>query len=172
MVNNLALSLQISESIEDTVLRKQPSSSSENIFFTAIDNSEHREAHSQSSNSKHDIFIDTLGTNNFANQRIPLWFEKKLLDIIALNDEGYSGLEGLHTNLCDLTYEKIGCVLQIYCKYCKDKQRTPKIDKGQFKQIIISANEAHCLNMKALQEHMQKEVQQVLDSAVKGNVQQ
>lgn len=85
---------------------------------------------------------------------------------------GYSGLEGLHTNLCDLTYEKIGYVLQIYCKYCKDEQRTPKIDKGQFKQIIISANEAHCLNMKALQEHMQKEVQQVLDSAMKGNVQQ
>lgn len=85
---------------------------------------------------------------------------------------GYSGLEGLHTNLCDLTYEKIGCILQVYCKCCKDKQRTPKIDKEQFKQIIISANEAQCLNMKALQEHMQKEVQQVLDSAVKGNVQQ
>ena len=85
---------------------------------------------------------------------------------------GYSGLEGLHTNLCDLTYEKIGRILQIYCKCCKDEQRTPKIDKKQFKQIIIRANEEQRLNMEALQEHMQKEIQQILDSEAKGSVQQ
>lgn len=85
-MNNLNLSLQIYESIEDTVIRKQPSSSSDNIFFTVIANSNDKGIHSQSSNSKHD-FINTLGTNNFKKHRIPLWLEQKLLDIIALNDE-------------------------------------------------------------------------------------
>lgn len=79
----------------------------------------------------------------------------------------YSGLEGLHTNLCDLTYDKIGKLLQIYCGICKDTQRTPKIEKGQFKEIIITANEKGCLNMTALQEHMLKEVQQILAATKK-----
>ncbi|MEQ2521574.1 hypothetical protein WMO24_14225 [Ruthenibacterium sp. CLA-JM-H11] len=77
----------------------------------------------------------------------------------------YSGLEGLHTNLCDLTYEKIGNLLQVYCKVCEDSQRTPKIDKERFKQIIIMANNENCLNVGVLQEHMQKEIQKVLNSA-------
>lgn len=146
MVNNLALSLQISESIEDTVLRKQPSSSSENIFFTAIDNSEHREAHSQSSNSKHDIFIDTLGTNNFANQRIPLWFEKKLLDIIALNDEEK------RRRLIDSAASKLTPYLELY-NYDEDSENYiwPIVDSiasesisilgAAFQKIVIVRND-------------------------------
>ena len=139
------MSLQISESIEDTVLRKQPSSSSENIFFTAIANSEHRGAHSQSSNSRHD-FIDKLGTNNFANQRMPLWFEKKLLDIIALNDEEK------RRRLIDSAASKLTQYLELY-DYDEDSENYiwPIVDSiasesisilgATFQKIVIVRND-------------------------------
>lgn len=76
----------------------------------------------------------------------------------------YIGLEPLHTNLCDLTYEKIGQLLQIYCDICNDMQRTPKIEKARFKEIIIEADNQGKLNMAILSDHMKKEIQKVLSS--------
>ena len=78
----------------------------------------------------------------------------------------YIGCEHLHTNLCDLTYEKIGKLLEIYCKVANNSQLTPKIEKSMFKEIICEANKAGVLNMSALQEHMQKEVGNLLENPV------
>lgn len=86
-------------------------------------------------------------------------------DDSQLGKTAYVGLENLHTNLCDLTYEKIGRLLQIYCNICNDAQRTPKVEKSKFKGIIIEANRLGKLDATVLQEHMQKEIQNVLNSA-------
>lgn len=74
----------------------------------------------------------------------------------------YKGFENLHTNLCDLTYEKIGKLIQIYCDVCQDKTRTPKIEKEAFKKVIVKANENGELDFSNLDEHMQKEITNIL----------
>ncbi len=100
-----------------------------------------------------------------------------VIDSEALDDVGirtddsqpgktaYVGLEQLHTNLFDLTYEKIGQLIQIYCDICNDTQRTPKIEKTKFKEIIVEASNQGKLNITVLQDHMQKEMQKILNSS-------
>lgn len=78
---------------------------------------------------------------------------------------GYKGLEYLHTNLCDLTYEKIGKLIQIYLEICRDKTRTPKIEKETFKKVIVKANEDGALDISILQDHMQNEIKAILARA-------
>lgn len=75
---------------------------------------------------------------------------------------GYMGLENLHTNLCDLTYEKIGKLVQIYREICQDETRTLKVDKGVFKEVIHKAKEEGALNISILTGHMKKEVMALL----------
>lgn len=76
----------------------------------------------------------------------------------------YKGLENLHTDLCELTYEKIGALLQLYKKISTNPERTPKIEKKRFKEIIVEANTLGVLDVSVLQEHMQNEIAKVLDS--------
>lgn len=76
----------------------------------------------------------------------------------------FKGSESLHTNLCDLTYDKIGRLIQIFRSACTDTDRTPKIQKDQFKKIIIDIDKRGQLDLDKLEEHMKKEVQKVLDS--------
>ena len=83
-------------------------------------------------------------------------------DDSQLGKTAYIGFENLHTNLCDLTYEKIGRLLQIYLRACNDESRTPKIEKDVFKKIILETNAKGVLNFTELQEHMQKAVQQII----------
>lgn len=90
-------------------------------------------------------------------------------NIITSNEKpgttAYKGLENLHTDLCGLTYEKIGALLQLYKKVSANPERTPKIEKKRFKEIIVEANSLGVLDATVLQEHMQKEIAKVLNSS-------
>lgn len=83
-----------------------------------------------------------------------------------LGKTAYKGLEHLHTNLCELTYEKIGVLLKLYKDVCGLKERTPKIEKKEFKDIIHEANALNVLDISVLEEHMQKEITQLLSKPI------
>ena len=74
----------------------------------------------------------------------------------------YKGLENLHTDLCELTYEKIGTLLQLYQDVSNKPERTPKIEKPKFKEIIVEANDLGVLDTSVLQDHMQREIDKIL----------
>jgi hypothetical protein len=88
---------------------------------------------------------------------------------ISTSDEqpgktAYKGLENLHTDLCELTYEKIGTLLQLYQDASSQSDRIPKIEKKRFKEIIVEAHSLGALDISVLQDHMQKEVAKVIGS--------
>lgn len=150
MVINLSLNLQGSELMEDTVPRRQPSSSSENSFFIIIDNPKYEEVNPQSSNSRENVSTNTLGTNNFSTQRIPLWLENKLLDFIALTDEEK------RRKLINDTVSKLMPYLELY-NYDEDSEnyiwsvvdniasKSISILGAAFQEIVIRRND--CVNI-------------------------
>lgn len=147
MVSNIAVNRQIYESTDDTFFRKQPRSSSENASLFVIDSSECVDARS---NTRQGTSSPTIGTNNFAKQRIPLWLEKNLLDAIALNDEER------RKKLIDSAVSKLTRYLKFY-NYDEDSEDYiwPVVDDiatssisilgAAFQRIVIQRND--CINI-------------------------
>lgn len=74
----------------------------------------------------------------------------------------YKGLNHLHTDLCELTYEKIGKLLSLYHEASCIKDRTPKIEKKEFQQIALDAYRSNCLDESIMQDHFQKAIQKLI----------
>lgn len=89
---------------------------------------------------------------------------------ICMNDDepgktGYKGLESTHTNLCDLTYEKIGTLLCIYQKTIQDPKRTPCIEREEMKEIIFELHKEDKLNVQGVQEHLKEKINKLLETS-------
>lgn len=81
-----------------------------------------------------------------------------------LGKTGYIGLEDTHTNLCDLTYEKIGILLSLYQKAIQDSKRTPVIEKEDMKKIILELQQNDKLNIQAVPEHLGEKISKLLET--------
>lgn len=75
----------------------------------------------------------------------------------------YKGLNYLHTDLCDLNYEKIGTLLTLYHKTSELVNRTPKIEKRDFQKIVMEAYENGCIDGNSIDSHLQSDIQRLLD---------
>ena len=75
----------------------------------------------------------------------------------------YAGLSELHTDLCELTYEKIGILLQIYQKASNLQGRIPKIEKKDFQDFVIEAHQNKLLDESGMDDKFRKAVGKLLD---------
>lgn len=61
---------------------------------------------------------------------------------------GYKGYENLHVDFCNLTYEKIGFILNMIKEAAEETNRTPELKKEDVKKYIIEVKKAGLLNQK------------------------
>lgn len=59
---------------------------------------------------------------------------------------GYKGFEKLHIDFCNLTYEKIGFILDMIKEAASMTERTPELKKDDVKKYIIEVKDAGLLN--------------------------
>ena len=71
---------------------------------------------------------------------------------------GYKGFEQLHINMTELTYSKIGTVLQMLNEVFQDPQNTPKLDREKVKAYIMEVKQAGLLNEDALKDELRKDI--------------
>lgn len=71
---------------------------------------------------------------------------------------GYKGFEQLHINMTELTYSKIGKVLQMLNEVFKNPQNTLKLDRDKVKAYIIEVKQAGLLNEEVLKDGLRKEI--------------
>ena len=71
---------------------------------------------------------------------------------------GYKGFEQLHINMTELTYAKIGTVLQMLNEVFEDPQNTPKLDRDKVKAYIMEVKQAGLLNEDALRDELRKDI--------------
>lgn len=67
---------------------------------------------------------------------------------------GYKGFENLHVDFCNLTYEKIGFILNMIKEIAEETNRIPELKKEDVKKYIVEVKEAGLLN----QENMRPEL--------------
>ena len=77
----------------------------------------------------------------------------------------YKGLNHLHTDLCELTYEKIGKLLALYHETSSLKDRIPKVEKKEFQQIALDAYKSDCLDEDAMNDHLQTAIKKLINNA-------
>lgn len=71
---------------------------------------------------------------------------------------GYKGFEQLHINMVELTYSKIGAVLQMLNEVFKDPQYTVKLDRDKVKAYILEVKQAGLLDETALNDQLRKDI--------------
>ena len=75
----------------------------------------------------------------------------------------YVGLNNLHTDLCELTYEKIGILLDLYRKTINLQDRIPKVEKKDFQDFVVDAHRNNLLDESGMDEKFKKAVGKLLD---------
>lgn len=79
---------------------------------------------------------------------------------------GYKNLEHLHTDLCELTYEKLGRLLDLYYRTSHLKDRIPKIEKEEFKKIALEAYNSNCLDESKMDDHLRNEINKLVKKSI------
>ncbi|MCI8634197.1 MAG: hypothetical protein HFJ05_01175 [Eubacterium sp.] len=79
---------------------------------------------------------------------------------------GYKGFENLHVDFCNLTYEKIGFILNMIKEIAEEEKRTPELKKDEVKRYIIEVKEAGLLN----QENLRPELRSAINKYCKNTV--
>ena len=72
---------------------------------------------------------------------------------------GYKGFEQLHINMIELTYSRIGTLLQMLNEVFKDPQNTVKLDRATVKDYIMDVKQKGLINEEALQEQLRKDIE-------------
>ena len=80
----------------------------------------------------------------------------------VLGKTSYIGLNELHTDLCDLTYEKIGILLNLYHQVSTSQDRIPKIEKKDFQRLALEAYSEGCLDENAMNDQFKKAMEKLL----------
>lgn len=79
---------------------------------------------------------------------------------------GYKGFERLHINMIELTYSKIGTVLQMLNEVFKDSNCTPKLEKEEVKAYILEVIKSDLLNTDGLQDPLKKDIDKYFSSVM------
>lgn len=77
----------------------------------------------------------------------------------------YKGLSGLHVDLCDLTYEKVGVLLNLYHETSKMEDRIPKIEKEDFQKLALDAYKNDRLDEASMNEQLKKAIQKLVNKS-------
>lgn len=75
---------------------------------------------------------------------------------------GYLGFENLHVNFCNLTYRKIGELLQIYKNTLLKSEYIPKIQKEDVKNYIKEVKQAGLINLDNIHPDLLKDINKYL----------
>lgn len=81
---------------------------------------------------------------------------------VSYKDKGvtaYKGFEDLHVNFCELTYEKIGLLLDLFKEISKKEEFTPELKKQEVKNYIIEARDSGLINEESLQPDLQRDIE-------------
>lgn len=71
---------------------------------------------------------------------------------------GYRGYETLHVDFCELTYEKIGMILDMIKEIADEKERTPELKKDEVKKYIMEIIDAGLLNEAVIRPELKKDI--------------
>lgn len=71
---------------------------------------------------------------------------------------GYKGFENLHVDFCNLTYEKIGFILNMIKEVAEEEKRTPELKKDEVKRYIIEVKQAGLLNLENLRPELRSAI--------------
>lgn len=85
----------------------------------------------------------------------------KVVDVTGRT--AYKGLNDLHSDLCELTFEKIGVLLNLYHRTSLIEGRIPKIEKAEFQQIALEAYNGDFLDEDVMDEKLQKAIHKVVE---------
>lgn len=77
---------------------------------------------------------------------------------------GYKGFENLHVDFCNLTYEKIGFILNMIKEIAEEEKRTPELKKDEVKRYIIEVKEAGLLNLDNLRPELRLAINKYCNS--------
>lgn len=77
---------------------------------------------------------------------------------------GYKGFENLHVDFCNLTYEKIGFILNMIKEIAEEEKRTPELKKDEVKRYIIEVKEAGLLNLENLRPELRLAINKYCNS--------
>jgi hypothetical protein len=80
------------------------------------------------------------------------------IDFSELGKTGYLGFEKLHVNLCNLTYGKIGALLNIYKESVARTEFVPKLQKSDVKEYIREVKQAGLLNAEMVNPDLLKDI--------------
>lgn len=71
---------------------------------------------------------------------------------------GYLGFENLHVNLCNLTYGKIGALLNIYKENAIHAELVPKLQKQDVKKYIAEVKQKGLINKELTNPDLLKDI--------------
>ena len=75
-------------------------------------------------------------------------------DLSKEGKTGYLGYENLHVDFCDLTYRKIGCILNMIKEVLDNEQMNIELSKECVKSYIKEVCDAGLLNEEKTDEHL------------------
>lgn len=71
---------------------------------------------------------------------------------------GYKGYETLHVDFCELTYEKIGMILDMIKEIADKKERTPELKRDDVKKYIMEIKNAGLLDENAIRPELKNAI--------------
>lgn len=77
---------------------------------------------------------------------------------------GYKGFESLHVDFCNLTYEKIGFILNMIKEVAEEEERTPELKKDDVKRYIVEVREAGLLDFENLRPELRLAIDKYCNS--------
>lgn len=150
------------ESIDADILRQEFGTSNNTLSFWQCDN---YNCEVEKKNAMKAILLSTsaIKTSQFIiiEDNIAKKYGLKTDDSEPGNT-GYEGYEGLHINIVDLTYKKIGDVIEMLCEVVKNKDLTPKLEKEIVKCYIREVMEEDKLNESKIHKDLMKDINKYL----------
>jgi len=71
---------------------------------------------------------------------------------------GYNGFESLHVDMINLTYGKIGTLMQMLKEVASDENYSPKYERNNVKELIKEVIDAGCLNKETTPDALLKDI--------------
>lgn len=114
-----------------------------------------------------------LSTTSIENSQFII-LDDELLDKYKIETDdtcegvtGYKGFEKLHVDFCNLTYEKIGFILNMIREVCEKADRTPELKKEEVKRYIIEVKEAGLLNQNSVRPELLSAINKYCNNSTK-----
>ena len=83
---------------------------------------------------------------------------------------GYIGYENLHVNFCNLTYEKIGNMLEMINEAVHKPQYTYQLNKNEVIKIISEQDKNNLINYTKIDKYLKEDIEKYVKKAVEINI--